>query len=78
MVEFCVTIFYMKEEDVNMAAIWVTRNSLIGNTGNLIGYKSGLGLTFDEFCDIMPLNFMEFGLAMKMIYLEFAQKNMKN
>ncbi|MEK4246589.1 hypothetical protein MKZ20_14805 [Psychrobacillus sp. FSL K6-2684] len=40
-----------------MAAIWVTRNSLIGNTGNLIGYKSGLGLTFDEFCDIMPPEF---------------------
>lgn len=40
-----------------MGAIWINRNHLIGNTGNIIGYKSGLGLTIEEFNDIMPLQF---------------------
>lgn len=39
-----------------MGAIWVKRNSLIGSTSEIIGYKSGLGLTKEELNDIIPNN----------------------
>lgn len=37
-----------------MGAILIKRNHLIGNTGEVVGYKSGLGLTLEEFNDIIP------------------------
>ncbi|UTG85070.1 restriction endonuclease [Bacillus paranthracis] len=40
-----------------MGAIWTKRSQLIGNTGEIVGYKSGLGLTREEFEDIIPEQF---------------------
>ncbi|CAM3268933.1 restriction endonuclease [Filibacter tadaridae] len=38
-------------------AIWINRNHLVGRTSEIIGYKSGLGLTLEEFNDIVPIQF---------------------
>ena len=35
-------------------AIWVNRSELIGTTSEIVGYKSGLGLTKEEYSDIVP------------------------
>lgn len=40
-----------------MAGIWVNRSQLIGRASEIVGYKSGLGLTNEEFEDIIPENF---------------------
>ncbi|ELK46163.1 restriction endonuclease, partial [Halobacillus sp. BAB-2008] len=37
-----------------MGAIWVKRGDLVARTGDVVGYKSGLGLTKEEFDDIIP------------------------
>ncbi|THE13180.1 hypothetical protein E1I69_08760 [Bacillus timonensis] len=37
-----------------MAGIWIKRSQLIGRTSEIIGYKSGLGLTRKEFEEIIP------------------------
>lgn len=37
--------------------IWVNRGQLIGRTSEIIGYKSGLALTLEEFNDIVPIEF---------------------
>lgn len=37
-----------------MGGIWVRRRDLLARTGDIVGYKSGLGLTREEFNDIIP------------------------
>ncbi|MBG9444833.1 restriction endonuclease [Cytobacillus firmus] len=40
-----------------MGGIWTKRSQLIGRASEIIGYKSGLGLTREEFSDIIPNHF---------------------
>lgn len=41
-------------------AIWISRNKLRSQTSEVIGYKSGLGLTLDEYNQIIPAQFHSF------------------
>lgn len=38
-------------------AIWINRNKLKSQTSEIVGYKSGLGLTLGEYNDIIPAHF---------------------
>lgn len=40
-----------------MAGIWLKRSQLIGRASEVVGYKSGLGLTNEEFEDLIPKHF---------------------
>jgi len=43
-----------------MGGIWIKRSQLIGRTSEILGYKSGLGLTHEEIGDMVRHEYHEY------------------
>ncbi|AHN24416.1 hypothetical protein [Lysinibacillus varians] len=61
-----------------MGGIWIKRGQLIGSTSEIIGYKSGLGLTKEEFEEIIPEKFQQVWIGNNQELLRIRSEEFEN